>query len=128
MSDEELIAAARKARQAAYCPYSRFPVGAALLTRSGHLFTGVNVENASYGLTICAERVAVGAAVTAGERAFAALAVVVKGGGSPCGACRQVLYEFGPDLRILMADEHGTLVREETTAGLLPGAFGPESL
>lgn len=128
MNDEELIAAARKARQAAYCPYSRFPVGAALLTRSGHLFTGVNVENASYGLTICAERVAVGAAVTAGERAFAALAVVVKGGGSPCGACRQVLYEFGPDLRILMADEHGTLVREETVTGLLPGAFGPESL
>jgi cytidine deaminase len=128
MTDEELIAAARQARQAAYCPYSRFSVGAALRTRSGRLFTGVNVENASYGLTLCAERVAVGTAVAAGERDFEAIAIVLNGGGSPCGACRQVLYEFGPDLRVLMADEDGRLTGEGTSAGLLPGAFGQESL
>ena len=116
MNDEELIAAALEARNKAYCPYSNFPVGAALLADSGKVYSGVNLENASYGLTICAERAAVSTAVTAGERKFAAMAVVVKGGGSPCGACRQVLYEFSPTLRVLMADEDGRLTRESTAA------------
>lgn len=128
MTDQELLAEALRARASAYCPYSDFPVGAALLAESGEVYRGVNVENASYGLTLCAERVAVGAAVSAGERKFASLAVAVKGGGSPCGACRQVLYEFAPALRILIADEHGRLMRESTSTDLLPGAFGPESL
>ncbi|MGD1979531.1 MAG: cytidine deaminase, partial [Akkermansiaceae bacterium] len=112
MTDQELINAAMSARERSYSPYSKFPVGAALLTKRGKLFCGTNVENASYGLTICAERVAIGTAVAAGEQEFSAIAVVVKGGGSPCGACRQVLYEFAPDLRVLMADENGRLVRE----------------
>jgi cytidine deaminase len=88
----------------------------------------VNVENASYGLTICAERVAIGTAVASGEREFMAIAIVVKNGGSPCGACRQFLNEFSPRLRILMADENGKLVRETTLDKLLPEAFGPHSL
>lgn len=128
MTDHELINAAMSARERSYSPYSKFPVGAALLTKRGKLFCGTNVENASYGLTICAERVAIGTAVAAGEQEFSAIAVVVKGGGSPCGACRQVLYEFAPDLRVLMADENGRLVRECRLDELLPDAFGPKSL
>lgn len=128
MTDQELINAAMSARERSYSPYSKFPVGAALLTKRGKLFCGTNVENASYGLTICAERVAIGTAVAAGEQEFSAIAVVVKGGGSPCGACRQVLYEFAPDLRVLMADENGRLVRECRLDELLPDAFGPKSL
>jgi len=128
MTDRDLIAAALKARKESYSPYSKFPVGAALLSRSGKVYVGTNVENASYGLTICAERVAMGAAVTAGEREFETIAVVVKGGGSPCGACRQVLSEFAPDLRVLLADEEGVLVNERTMKELLPAAFGPKSL
>ncbi|MFT7303372.1 MAG: cytidine deaminase, partial [Akkermansiaceae bacterium] len=111
-----------------YSPYSNFAVSAALLTESGKVFTGVNVENASYGLTICAERVAIATAVAAGEKEFQTIAVVVKGGGSPCGACRQVLNEFAPNLRVLMADEDGKLVRTSTLGELLPEAFGPQSL
>lgn len=128
MNDQELIKMAHGARRQAYAPYSEFPVGAALLGKSGKVFVGCNVENASYGLTICAERVAVGVAVTCGEREFEAIAISVKGGGSPCGACRQVLNEFSPNLRVLMADEDGELVREMTLDQLLPEAFGPHSL
>lgn len=128
MTDEDLIAKALEVRGNSYSPYSNFAVSAALLTVAGKVFTGVNVENASYGLTICAERVAIATAVAAGEKEFQTIAVVVKGGGSPCGACRQVLNEFAPDLRVLMADEDGKLVKTSTLGELLPDAFGPHSL
>lgn len=125
---EQLIAAAREARQWAYAPYSNYAVGAALLSKSGRIYEGVNVENAVYPMTICAERVAVFKAVSEGERDFVAIAVVTRNGGSPCGACRQVLAEFGMDTLVLIADESGRLVREATVKELLPGAFGPHDL
>lgn len=125
---EQLIAAAREARRWAYAPYSKYAVGAALLSKSGRIYEGVNVENAVYPMTICAERVAVFKAVSEGEREFAAIAVVTKNGGSPCGACRQVLAEFGMDTLVLIADETGRLVREATVKELLPGAFGSQDL
>lgn len=128
MKDAKLIEVAVGARAAAYAPYSRFAVGAALLTSTGKIAVGCNVENASFGLTMCAERVAVGAALAMGERDFTVLALSLPGGGSPCGACRQVLWEFSPELRILMADEEGNLVREAFMKDLLPDAFGPKSL
>lgn len=132
MSDSDrdaLIQAALDAQQRAFCPYSQFPVGAALRTVGGTVYCGVNVENASYGLTNCAERVAVGAAVAAGEREFTAIAVASRGGVSPCGACRQVLAEFNPSLTIMMVDSlQPELVRETTLAVLLPGRFeGPDA-
>ncbi len=123
-----LVHAAVEARRAAYAPYSQFAVGAALLTESGAIITGANVENASYGLTVCAERVAVFRAVAQGERRFRALAISLTGAGAPCGACRQVLHEFAPGLPILMADPEGGTVQETTLAALLPRAFGPEDL
>jgi cytidine deaminase len=131
MSDQEsiaeLIALARKARDQAYAPYSQFRVGAALRTTSGRLFSGCNVENASYGLSICAERVAIFKAVSEGEREFEALAVVSETLASPCGACRQVLAEFGLETKVIIADlEKG---RQSFTVGeLLPAAFTPSSL
>ena len=128
MTNEALLAHAATARRAAYAPYSNFQVGAALLTATGEVFTGCNVENASYGLTICAERVAVGHAAAAGHREFTALAVSLPGAGSPCGACRQVLNEFAPELPILLGDEDGSLVRLTSLPELLPAAFGPGSL
>lgn len=128
MSDQLLIEEAMAARSACYCPYSSFPVSAALLADSGKIYTGVNVENASYGLTICAERVAVGSAIAAGERGFEKLVVVVRGGGTPCGACRQVLNEFSPELPIIMVDELGKVSSQTTLSKLLPQAFGPQSL
>src|SRR5436305_1990648 len=94
---QALIAAACDIRKQAHAPYSKFQVGAALLTASGKIITGCNVENASYGLTICAERSAVCSAIAAGQRQFVAMAVATPGGHSPCGACRQVLVEFAPD-------------------------------
>ena len=128
MNEDRLIGAAMEARSNCYCPYSSFLVSAALLGESGKVYTGVNVENASYGLTICAERVAIGSAIAAGERKFTKLVIVVKGGGSPCGACRQVLNEFAPDLLIIMADELGEVVSQIRLSELLPRAFGPQSL
>ncbi len=125
---ESLINAAKEARQWAYAPYSKYAVGAALLSRSGRVYEGVNVENAVFPMTICAERVAVFKAVSEGERDFVAIAVVTKNGGSPCGACRQVLAEFGMDTLVLIADETGRLVREATVKDLLPGAFGSHDL
>jgi cytidine deaminase len=121
---EALIAAARKVRENAYVPYSHFKVGAALLGRSGRVFTGCNVENASSGATICAERTAVVKAVSEGEREFVALAVVTDAPepASPCGICRQVLIEFHPELPVIMANLTGGH-RVETAAGLLPLAF-----
>jgi cytidine deaminase len=127
ISRDELIQSALDAQTRAFCPYSNFPVGAALRTASGHIFQGVNVENASFGLTICAERVAASAAVAAGEKEFAQIAVVSRGGVSPCGACRQFLAEFNPCLPIIMIDsQRPDVVHEASLAELLPGRFeGP---
>ena len=127
MEDRELIALASKARDRAYAPYSRYKVGAALLTTSGAVYTGCNVENAVYGLTICAEQVAAAKAVCDGEREFVAMAVVTENGGTPCGACRQVLSEFGLDMRILVADVSGGY-QSYTLPDLLPNSFGPLQL
>jgi cytidine deaminase len=123
MDFESLIAAAREVREKAYAPYSHFKVGAALRTRSGRVFRGCNVENLSFGLTVCAERAAVFAAIAAGEIGFEAIAVVADSVQpvTPCGACRQVLAEFSSDLPICSANLQD--VRYETTIGeLLPRA------
>ncbi len=125
---QQLVETAAQARQWAYAPYSKYAVGAALLTESGKVYDGVNVENAAYPTTICAERVAVFKAVSEGERKFSAIAVVTSNGGSPCGACRQVLAEFGVDTVVVIADAEGRIVRETTVADLLPGAFLPGDL
>jgi cytidine deaminase len=117
----ELLEQARAARSRAYAPFSKFPVGAGLLTQSGRVFTGCNVENISFGLTICAERVAVFSAVAAGERAFEAIAIVAESKSTlaPCGACRQVLAEFAPNLRVISAQPEGVGV-EFDLGDLLP--------
>ncbi len=125
---ERLIAAAIDARQWAYAPYSDYAVGAALLSASGRIYEGVNIENAAYPMTICAERVAIFKAVSEGERDFLAIAVATKNGGSPCGACRQVLAEFGQETLVIIADDTGSVVDEKTVGDLLPGAFGPPDL
>ena len=126
-TDQELIALAVAARERAYAPYSDHAVGAALLGRSGRVYTGCNVENAAYSHTICAERTALVKAVSEGERSFEAIAVVTPKGGTPCGACRQVLAEFGVQIRVLIARPDG-LVRESTVGDLLPHAFLPGDL
>jgi cytidine deaminase len=125
---EELVQAARAARARAYAPYSRYAVGAALLTAKGVIYTGVNIENAAYPAGICAERVAVFKAVSEGERAFQAIAVVTSNGGSPCGSCRQVLSEFGLETVVLIADVEGAIRHEMSVAELLPGSFGSKDL
>jgi cytidine deaminase len=124
---EALIAKAIEAREKAYAPYSNYRVGAALLGRSGCIYTGCNVENAVYPLATCAERAAVAKAVSEGEREFVALAVATENAGSPCGSCRQVLREFGKDIVVLIADAEGAY-RETTVADLLPDSFGVEDL
>jgi cytidine deaminase len=131
LSDEirtSLIQAAIAARKWAYAPYSHYAVGAALLTSSGKVYDGVNVENAVYPTGICAERVAVFKAVSEGELEFQAIAVVTTNGGTPCGACRQVLSEFGLDTLVLIANDRGELIQQVTVADLLPGAFGRKDL
>ena len=125
---QSLIDLANEARRRAYVPYSNYPVGAALRTKTGLLFTGVNVENAAYPTTICAERVAIFKAVSEGEREFEVIAVVTDNGGSPCGSCRQVLAEFGLDTIVLIADGQGKLIKRTMVRELLPEAFTPESL
>jgi cytidine deaminase len=121
---QELIAAALEAQKRFYAPYSNFPVGAAIRTASGKIFQGCNVENASYGLTICAERVAATSAVAAGEKEFVGVAVANRGGVSPCGACRQFLAEFSPNVEIVMVDSlKPGEIHEATLAQLLPGRF-----
>ena len=124
---EQLVEQARAVRQHAYAPYSHYLVGAALLTTAGDVFTGCNIENASFGLTICAERVAIANAIAAGQREFVMLALMTANGGSPCGACRQVMVEFAPDMPVIIADEQG--IRQTIAArALIPGFFGPEHL
>jgi cytidine deaminase len=126
MTIDNLIAQAQAARLHAYAPYSNFLVGAALLTRDGRVFTGCNVENASYGLTVCAERIAVFKAVSEGCHDFAAIAVVSDTGATPCGACRQVLVEFGVD-KVIVAHvdgNHAVFTLDE----LVPHAFDSHHL
>ena len=120
---KQLIGLANDARRHAYAPYSNYTVGAALRTKTGRVYSGVNVENAAYPTGICAERVAVFKAVSEGERDFEVIAVVTDNGGSPCGACRQVLSEFGLDTVVLIADGDGKLSKETTVRNLLPEAF-----
>lgn len=131
LTDQEirsLIETARAARRNAYAPYSNYSVGAALRTRSGRVYTGVNVESAAYPTSMCAERVAVFKAVSEGETEFDVIALVTDNGGSPCGSCRQVLAEFGLDTRVLIADGNGKLVKSLTVGELLPEAFQPRHL
>lgn len=125
---QKLIGAALKARQQAYAPYSHYAVGAALLTRSGRIFTGCNIENAAYPTTICAERVAVFTAVAEGERVIDAIVVATSNGGSPCGSCRQVLAEFGLHTAVICIDDAGQVLLESDLGSLLPGAFTPRDL
>jgi len=125
---QELIKAAIEVQEKAYAPYSNYHVGAALLTKNGQVFLGVNVENAAYPDTICAERSAVVSAVSSGERDFEAIVVATRNGGTPCGSCRQVLAEFGLDIEVLLVDEKGNLVQQNTVQELLPGAFQSQDL
>lgn len=127
----QLIRAAARARKSAVAPYSKFLVGAALLTKRGEVITGANVESASYGLTCCAERVALFKALTEGKKDFTAIAVVTRlaGGAMPCGACRQLLAEYAPSAAVYVADSAAlTKIREFKVSELLPGAFDGSSL
>jgi cytidine deaminase len=126
-SKEGLVAKALQAREYAYAPYSGYAVGAALLGKSGRIYTGCNVENAVYPLITCAERTAVVKAVSEGEREFVAIAVATANGGAPCGSCRQTLREFGEDIVVLIADATGQY-RETDVAKLLPDSFSTEDL
>ena len=125
---EALVQSALTARRWAYVPYSEYPVGAAIRTASGRIYDGVNVENAAYPTSICAERVAIFKAVSEGERQVEAVAVVTENGGMPCGSCRQVISEFGPEALILIANDQGEIIQSSTVKELLPGAFGPGDL
>ncbi len=127
-SKQQLVEAALHARQWAYAPYSHYAVGAALLTTSGKVYDGVNVENAAYPSGVCAERVAVYKAVSEGEREFLAIAVVTENAVAPCGFCRQVLAEFGVDTLVIITNGEGKVVREIILKDLLPGAFRSEDL
>ena len=126
--DRELVRAAQEVRKLAYAPYSGFLVGSAIRSRSGRIFTGCNVENSSYGLTICAERVALAKAVSEGERDFDAIVVCASGAPAPCGACRQVLHEFSPQLTVFLVDPDKAPVERVDLCNLLPAAFDGTSL
>ena len=123
-----LINTAISAREWAYAPYSHYAVGAALLTASGKVYEGANIENAAYPTTMCAERVAIFKAVSEGEREFTAIAVATENGGSPCGSCRQVLAEFGLQTLVIVVDVDGVIHLEGTVEKLLPTAFTPDDL
>ena len=123
VSPQQLVAAAQSARNRAYAPYSNYAVGAAVLTQDDEIILGCNVENASYGGAICAERVALTAAVAQGKREFSAIAVATVDGASPCGFCRQVMIELGAEMDVYISDEAGNF-RSTTARALLPDAFG----
>jgi cytidine deaminase len=125
---QSLIDLANNVRQRAYVPYSHYPVGSSVRTKTGRVFTGVNVENAAYPQTMCAERIAIFKAVSEGEKEFEVITVVTDNGGSPCGGCRQVMAEFGLDTIVILADGSGRIVKETTVKELLPEAFTPEHL
>jgi cytidine deaminase len=124
----ELIERAQEIRANSYSPYSQYAVGSALLTKNNKIFTGVNVENASYPISMCAERSAIFNAVSEGEREFVVIVVATDGGGSPCGACRQVMAEFGLETRVITVDRDNEIVLDTTVEDLLPAAFQPEDL
>ncbi len=123
----KLLKQAIEARERAYAPYSHYRVGAALLTSSGKVYKGCNVENAAYSPSMCAERTAIFKAVSEGDRSFAAIAIATADGGSPCGVCRQVMREFAPDLVVIVGDTAGNY-RVFELPDLLPDSFGPENL
>lgn len=125
---ELLIETARQVRMWAYAPYSHYMVGAALLTTSGKVYDGVNVENAVFPLTTCAERTAIIKAVSEGEKEFQAMAIVTDNAGAPCGSCRQVMAEFGLDMLVIIVDKDGVVRWEKTVAELLPESFTPSDL
>lgn len=125
---QALVDLANAARQRAYVPYSHYAVGSSLRTRSGRIFTGVNVENAAYPQTMCAERIAIFKAVSEGETDFEVLTVVTENGGSPCGGCRQVMAEFGLDTLVILADGKGNILTETSVRELLPAAFTLDQL
>ncbi|KAM5270165.1 cytidine deaminase isoform 1-T1 [Hipposideros larvatus] len=127
---QQLVLSSQEAKKTAYCPYSRFPVGAALLTGSGRIFSGCNVENACYPLGICAERTAIQKAISEGHKDFRAIAIASNLQDdfiSPCGACRQVMREFGTNWAVYMTKPDGTYIIR-TVQELLPASFGPEDL
>jgi cytidine deaminase len=124
----DLIQKALAVRENAYVPYSRYPVGAALQSSDGRVFTGCNVENAAYPACICAERSALVKAISEGSREFDTIVVATENGGSPCGMCRQMLFEFAPDLRVVMIDNVGTVRNDVALNALLLHGFGPSSL
>ncbi len=125
---QQLIDQARDVMANAYIPYSNYAVGAVLETVDGVVFTGCNVENASYPAGICAERTALVKAVSEGHRAFKRIVVMTRNAGSPCGICRQMLFEFSPQLQIILADETGTIHYDGSLSDLLPLGFGPSKL
>jgi cytidine deaminase len=126
--DDPLIQAACQIREKAHAPYSRFRVGAALEGENGSIYTGVNVESSSYGLSVCAERNAVAEAVAKGAASFQRLVVCSPGGVSPCGACRQVLWDICGDIEVVMVDESGKVTRRMKVSDLLPAAFDEKNL
>jgi cytidine deaminase len=123
-----LVSAAITASRNAYAPYSNYPVGAALRAADGTVYTGCNVENAAYPATICAERTALVKAVSEGQRQFESIAVVTHNGGFPCGICRQMLYEFAPDLRVIVANMDSDILHDIRLHDLLAHGFGPVHL
>ncbi len=130
MTEQELVKLAIEARENAYVPYSKFPVGAAILTSNGKVYTGCNIENASYGLTNCAERTTIFKAVSEGEKKIKMIAIAgdTEGPISPCGACRQVISEFSDeDTKVILTNLKGN-IEETTISKLLPGAFTPKDL
>jgi cytidine deaminase len=131
ITDEDiatLVNTAIEASRNAYVPYSNYPVGAALRATDGTIYGGCNIENAAFSPTICAERTALVKAVSEGQRAFDTIVVVTHNGGFPCGVCRQVLYEFAPDMRVIIASDEGKVLHNIRLADLLPHGFGPTNL
>jgi cytidine deaminase len=124
----ELIDAAMKVRENAYAPYSNFQVAAALLCADGEIITGINMESSSYGLSVCAERNTIATAVAKGKKGFIAMAVISRGGVTPCGACRQVIFDICGDIDIILGDENGEIQDTTTMKVLLPKAFSHKDL
>lgn len=125
---KELVEAALKVRKQAYVPYSNFRVGAAVLCEDDTIISGVNMENSSYGLSVCAERNTLATAVAQGKRKFRAIAIASRGAVTPCGACRQVIHDICGEIEIILADENGNVREVSSTHELLPEAFGDKDL
>jgi cytidine deaminase len=125
---KKLLSQALQVRENAYAPYSKYAVGAALISSSGEVFTGANVENAAYSMTMCAERSAIFNAASKGVREIIAIVVVTEDGGVSCGACRQAISEFGKDVELIFATSRGEVVLETTISELLPHSFGQDNL